>query len=225
VTDLTDSSQPWVPEFPECPQPTDHRFIRTGQVAPNRPAPDHCMRCGRPEAEHHMRTVAFDLMADDDTYFVLTEALREFASRQRWEAEDDLTTAGDRTRWAGCAENALSLIEKAMSPATSAEGRVMACDDDGLFDHQVTAWTVGQLRTAFAGLPDDLPVRVIPADEPGSDAAGPDQVVISAPPWSDAGAESADEMRAKLASGELQPVHLEISGEFPSGQYYRRPGR
>ena len=101
----------------------------------------------------------------------------------------------------------------------------MAYDADELFDHQVTAWTVGQLRTALADLPDDLPVRVIPADEPGSDLAGPDQVVISAAPWSDADAESADEMRAKLASGELQPDHFEISAEFPSGQYYRRPGR
>jgi Family of unknown function (DUF6225) len=40
----------------------------------------------------------------------------------------------------------------------------MAYDTDELFDHQVTAWTVGQLRTALAGLPGDLPVRVIPAD-------------------------------------------------------------
>ena len=124
MADHTDSSsEPWVPEFPECPQPTDHRFIRPGQVAPDRPAPDHCMRCGRPETEHHTRTVAFDLMADDDTYFVLTEALREFASRQRWEAEDDpTTTAEDRIRWAECPENALGLIEKAMSRATSAQG-------------------------------------------------------------------------------------------------------
>jgi hypothetical protein len=123
VADQTDSSEPWVPEFPEGPQPTDHRFIRPGQVAPDRLAPDHCMRCGRPEAEHCMRTVTFDLMADDDTYYVLTEALREFASRQRWEAEDDpTTTAEDRIRWAGCADNALGLIEKAISLAMSAEG-------------------------------------------------------------------------------------------------------
>jgi hypothetical protein len=123
VTDQTDSREPWVPEFPESPQPADHRFIRARQVAPDRPAPEHCMRCGRPETEHRMRTVAFDLMADDDTYFVLTEALREFASRQRWEAEDDpATTAKHRIRWAECAENSLGLIEKARSPATSAEG-------------------------------------------------------------------------------------------------------
>lgn len=30
----------------------DHAFIRPGQVAAERPAPDACMRCGHPEAEH-----------------------------------------------------------------------------------------------------------------------------------------------------------------------------
>jgi hypothetical protein len=30
----------------------DHRFIRPGQVAPDRPAPDACMVCGATEAEH-----------------------------------------------------------------------------------------------------------------------------------------------------------------------------
>jgi hypothetical protein len=29
-------------------------------------------------------------------------------------------------------------------------------------------------------------------------------------------------MTAKLASGEVQPDHLEIDLEFPSGRYYRR---
>ena len=61
----------------------------------------------------------------------------------------------------------------------------MACHDEELFDHQVTAWTVGQLRAALAGAPDDLPVRVITAEEPGSDLAGDEQVVISAAPWAD----------------------------------------
>lgn len=28
-------------------------FVRPGQVAPDRPAPDACMRCGRPEKDHH----------------------------------------------------------------------------------------------------------------------------------------------------------------------------
>ena len=28
-------------------------FVRPGQVAPDQPAPDACMRCGRPESDHH----------------------------------------------------------------------------------------------------------------------------------------------------------------------------
>jgi Family of unknown function (DUF6225) len=109
-------------------------------------------------------------------------------------------------------------------------------DDEELFDHQVTPWTVGQLRAALEGVPDDLPVRVITAEEPGSDLAGDEQVVTGAAPWAsvDVGTgyathslprlpgATADDIRAKLASGELQPDHFEISLEFPSGQYYRR---
>jgi hypothetical protein len=111
---------------------------------------------------------------------------------------------------------------------------VIAYDDEELFDHQVTAWTVGQLRAALDGLPDDMPVRVITAEEPGSDLAGDEQVVISAGPWADVdvgpagsagricipGATAAD-VRAKLDTGELQPDHFEIDLEFPSGRYYR----
>jgi hypothetical protein len=62
------------------------------------------------------RPVTFDLMAEDDTYFVLTEALREFASRQRWEAEDDPAgNAESRVRWAESTEGLLDRVEQAMS--------------------------------------------------------------------------------------------------------------
>ena len=101
----------------------------------------------------------------------------------------------------------------------------MTGPDEELFDHQVTAWTVGQLRAALDGVPDDLPVRIITAEEPGSDLAGPEQVVISAAPWAnvDVGyGGSAEDVRARLASGQVQPDHFEISCEFPSGEYYRR---
>jgi Family of unknown function (DUF6225) len=110
----------------------------------------------------------------------------------------------------------------------------MRYTDEELFDHKVTAWTVGQLRAALEGLPDEMPVRVIPADEPGGDIAGADQVVTGAAPWADVdvgptgsaghvcmpGATAAD-VRAELDTGELQPDHFEISCEFPSGRYYR----
>lgn len=39
-------------EFPEGPQPSDHPFVRPGQVAPDRPAPDACMVRAQPEAAH-----------------------------------------------------------------------------------------------------------------------------------------------------------------------------
>jgi hypothetical protein len=67
------------------------------------------------------RIVAFDLMSrDPDYYFVLTEALQEFAARERSEAEDlDEHDAAQRIRWAETAETALDRIEEALSmPAT-----------------------------------------------------------------------------------------------------------
>ena len=37
------------------------------------------------------------------------------------------------------------------------------------FEHAAHAWTVGQLRDALAGLPDDLPIIVDVAEEPSGD--------------------------------------------------------
>lgn len=84
-------------------------------------------------------------------------------------------------------------------------------EDGELFDHHVTAWTAGHLRKALEGVPDDFPVTVVTADEPGSDLAGEEQVIISADLWNVRG-----------VKGE-PPDHFEIGLEFPSGQYYRRP--
>ena len=42
------------PEIGRALKPTAcESFARPGQVAPDRPAPDACMRCGRPESDHH----------------------------------------------------------------------------------------------------------------------------------------------------------------------------
>jgi hypothetical protein len=66
----------------------------------------------RIKAARAARPVTFDLMAADDTYFVLSEALREFASRQRWEAEDDPTgNAESRVRWAECTEGLYGTVD------------------------------------------------------------------------------------------------------------------
>jgi hypothetical protein len=82
-------------------------------------------------------------------------------------------------------------------------------DDEELFDHQVTVLTVGDLRKALEGIPDDFPVTIAVAEEPGGDTADM-QVAISAGPWNDQGAEG------------VPADHFEIGSEFPSGQYYRR---
>jgi hypothetical protein len=34
------------------PRPAGHAFVRPGQVSADLPAPDACVRCGRPEAGH-----------------------------------------------------------------------------------------------------------------------------------------------------------------------------
>jgi hypothetical protein len=83
-------------------------------------------------------------------------------------------------------------------------------DDEELFTHTVRAWTAGELRKALEGVPDDFPVTVVTAEEPGAEYAGPEQVVISAAPWNDRG------------DREAPPDHFEVSLEFPSGEYYRR---
>ena len=65
--------------------------------------------------ERAPRIVSFDLMPDEpDYYFVLTEALGEFAARHRGEAEDKADPRMS-TRLAETAEKALDLIEEAMS--------------------------------------------------------------------------------------------------------------
>jgi hypothetical protein len=42
---------------PEQGAAASHPFIRPGQVAPDRPAPDACMQCGEPFAEHALAAV------------------------------------------------------------------------------------------------------------------------------------------------------------------------
>lgn len=81
-------------------------------------------------------------------------------------------------------------------------------DDEELFTHTVRPWTAGELRKALDGVPDEFPVRVWYAEEPGGEFVD-EQVVISAAPWSDQGEDA-------------PPDYFSISLEFPPGQYYRR---
>jgi len=61
------------------------------------------------QAKH---SVTFDLLANDDADFVLTDALRDFSARQRAEAEDDPDVAPSRIKWADCADRLLAQIER-----------------------------------------------------------------------------------------------------------------
>lgn len=79
------------------------------------------------------------------------------------------------------------------------------------FEHQVKAWTVGQIRAALAGLPDDLPVIVDVAEEPGGELSD-EQVVTNV--GFGYGIDAAGEPYVGRP--------LRIGCEFPTGTYYRR---
>jgi len=64
-------------------------------------------------------------MADDDTYFILTEALGDFASRQRSQAEND-DNASTHIKLAEAAEALLDRVEEALSGPGTIEGIVAA---------------------------------------------------------------------------------------------------
>lgn len=84
-------------------------------------------------------------------------------------------------------------------------------DADEPFHHEVTPWTVGRLRKALEGLPDGHPLVVQCAEEPGG-WSGNEQVLV------DVGfghATSAD-------GTEFICRELELSCDFPTGEYYRR---
>lgn len=65
-------------------------------------------------ARQQVRRVIFDL-EDDDTYFVLSDALTEWAGSMEHHAEDaEPLLAADRRRWADRARELLDIIEKAL---------------------------------------------------------------------------------------------------------------
>jgi hypothetical protein len=60
-----------------------HRFIRPGQVAPDRPAPDACMQCGQPEAAHERRAGDPGQIAASSIWGVaFDEVMRPFTGTQ-----------------------------------------------------------------------------------------------------------------------------------------------
>lgn len=66
-------------------------------------------------AARQIRRVTFDLDADDDTYFVLSSALTDWAESEKFHAEDDEPLlAADRRRWARRARELLEMVEEAL---------------------------------------------------------------------------------------------------------------
>ena len=67
-----------------------HRFVRPGQVAPDRPAPDACMECGRAEAGHRP-AVTGQL---EEQAAALGAALALWATRDDSRAQPEVSQAG-----------------------------------------------------------------------------------------------------------------------------------
>lgn len=82
------------------------------------------------------------------------------------------------------------------------------------FDHIVQAWSVGDLRRALAGMPDDLPLIGWVPEEPGGREVA--EYVIT-----DAGYGAVVGDDDQLIQDRTQ---LGIQLEFPSGSYYRQTG-
>lgn len=81
----------------------------------------------------------------------------------------------------------------------------------GSYEHTVEAWNVGQVRAALDGLPDDLPIIVDVAEEPGGDTVE-EQVVIHV-----------GFGHGTLSDGtEFIGREMLIGCEFPSGSYHRK---
>lgn len=79
------------------------------------------------------------------------------------------------------------------------------------FQHTIEMWTVGDLKKALADIEDDTKLIFSPAEEPGSDLTGPEQVAFSA------GVSEFYNSHTR----EAYPA-FEVSLEFPPGTYYRR---
>ena len=82
--------------------------------------------------------------------------------------------------------------------------------------HEVSAWTVGQLRKALDGYPDGMPVRVAPLEEPGGDLEAPLQVVVSSEIRLFADDHGALSRRAQNGDGR---DYVTLECDYPSGDY------
>jgi hypothetical protein len=58
-----------------------------------------------------------------------------------------------------------------------------SADDEEQFEHVTTCWTVGDLRRALAGVPDDTPIKVNVADGPWLRCAAATSGSLRSPNW------------------------------------------
>jgi hypothetical protein len=86
-----------------------------------------------------------------------------------------------------------------------------------LVKHEVTAWTVGQLRKALADFPDDMPVRVAPLEEPGGDLEAPLQVVTGTEVRPFAAGDGAG--GPLDGSPDTAEEYVTLECDYPSGEY------
>jgi hypothetical protein len=89
--------------------------------------------------------------------------------------------------------------------------------------HDVSAWTVGQLRKALADFPDDMAVRVAPLEEPGGELEAPLQVVTSTEVRDFADAPGGGQPWPAGQGGNESGTYLTLECDFPSGEYSRLP--
>jgi hypothetical protein len=89
--------------------------------------------------------------------------------------------------------------------------------------HEVSAWTVGQLRKALADFPDDMAVRVAPLEEPGGDLEAPLQVVTNTELRDFAEGPGAGQPWPAGQGGNEAGAYVTLECDFPSGEYSRLP--
>jgi hypothetical protein len=82
--------------------------------------------------------------------------------------------------------------------------------------HEVSAWTVGQLRKALDSFPEDMAVRVAPLEEPGGDLEAPLQVVVNSDVRLFADDRGALSRRAQNGDGK---DYVALECDYPSGEY------
>lgn len=92
-----------------------------------------------------------------------------------------------------------------------------------LIRHEVSAWTVGQLRKALADFPDDMTVRVAPLEEPGGELEAPLQVVTNTEVRSFADTPGASQPGPSGPGAGESGTYVTLECDFPSGEYARQP--